>query len=444
MTIGGTTAAGRAGASPTDSDRPWPSDRGALPRDLPQDLGTLRMGPSTQEPDLVARSEAGATPGGALPAPNGEWTIAVHRDLKAVEARWRDLEEAGHLTAFQGFDWISVLMERVGSREGATLHIVEVRDRTGRTRLILPFCIRLRFGVSVLGFVDFGVCDYGAPLLAEGAPPDWIVADDLLSAILKRVPRVDLIALEKMPARVGTVENPLARLSGRSLSPLRCYRVPVEGPADTILKRALRPSIHRDLTKARRRAERGADVRLTVAADAAEADAIMDAMLEQRRERFAQMGRFNLLGRPEIAAFYRDAARLGLHSGSVRLFSLTVDGRIAATAYTLVRADALSLVVQTMDRARRNLSPGGLITAQVLEWAAAQGIPCFDLTIGHQPFKVDFGSREDDLYVFERALTLKGRIASAAVLARTRALAALKAHPRLFESLRALRQRLRR
>lgn len=65
----------------------------------------------------------------------------------------------------------------------------------------------------------------------------------------------------------------------------------------------------------------------------AEVEAIFEALVEQRWQRFAEMGRFDLLARPEVRDFYRAAALEGLAGGPARLFGLSVNDTWMATGY---------------------------------------------------------------------------------------------------------------
>lgn len=380
-----------------------------------------------------------------FPAKDGSWAIEIHKAPAELEASWRSVEASGRLTPFQGFAWVASLARLATGKKRAAPVIVEVKDRLGATALILPLCVQQFFGCAVLGFLDLGVSDYGAPAFGLAWEQMRVNAEELLSAILRQVPRVDFVRLERMPVHVGEMRNPLVELDGTVADPTPFYQIALAGPADAALRQALRPSTFRDLSKARRKLERKGELRFAEADTESEIDRVFEVMLAQRRARFDQMERSNLLADPDFVAFYREAAMSGLENGGVRLFSLTLDGEIIATAYTLTRSDTLSLVIQTMDMDHRASSPGAVITASLLEWAAGRGMTCFDLSIGFQPYKVSFGAPEGELRRLDRAVTLRGRLALSAERSWKRALAMVRDRaPDLHARLRQWRARLRR
>ena len=375
----------------------------------------------------------------------GGLQVRVHEDLAAIEPTWRDLERRGHATGFQRFDWVSLIAQRLAGERRARLLIAEVTDGMGRTVMILPLALERRGGVTEIGCLDLDVCDYAAPVLS----PDHIVSPGAMRALwaeLRRaLPRADLLRLAKIPRRVGGAVNPLLHLPGCRTIVSRCYGLPISPPREDLIQRVTRPSTFRDFGKFQRRLERRGTVEFTLASIPAEVDAIASALIEQRQARFAEMGRYNLLDRPEIAAFYRTAAHDGLDGGPVRLFGLSVDGEWIATAYGLEHGGEFCLLIQTMAGGEwRNCSPGIMISARAMEWAAAAGLSYFDFSIGFLPYKTELGGQEGDLSECAEVLSPLG----AAILGRDRlaewSKAELKRHPATFERLRALRRSLRR
>jgi CelD/BcsL family acetyltransferase involved in cellulose biosynthesis len=202
--------------------------------------------------------------------------------------------------------------------------------------MLLPLTARRRLGVRTIAFFDLDVCDYAAPVAAPDFAPPREAMSAIWAAVRRALPRADLLRLPRMPALAGGAANPLLLLPGNRLMDMRCYGLTIAPPPENLIQRATRPSTFRDLAKFQRRLERRGAVAFTPASTPEEVDAMMAALIAQRGERFAEMGRYNLLDRPDIRRFYNAAAHDGLKGGPARLFGLSVEGEWVATAYGVV------------------------------------------------------------------------------------------------------------
>lgn len=395
------------------------------------------------------RDREGVEEGLVSPIPGGtppRFSARLHRDLGSVEAVWRRLEAQGVSTAFQNFAWARAVCERLLVTMNATLAVVEVADRcTGATMALLPM-VRVRLAThSQITWLDLGVSDYAAPILAPNLTLDAQTFEEMWDCALGALPRADLIHVSRIPARISTIANPLAELASCRPMDMEAFAVSLEGDAGTLMQRLAQPSVFRELKRRRRKiAEKG--VVLVVSATTPEQiDSLFDALLEQRRERFQAVGRFNLLSRPDVAAFYRAAAHEGLADGPVRLLGLSVGGTWIAAVYGLVHDDAFHMVIPTMlDAEWRPYAPGLLLIAATMERSRGQGLTKFDFTVGHLRFKTDLGGVASPLYEIYQATSLRGHVVMRAVQAAASSKAWLKRRPAVFDVLRSCRQRLRR
>jgi CelD/BcsL family acetyltransferase involved in cellulose biosynthesis len=375
----------------------------------------------------------------------GEWQVRVHRNIHALEETWRQAEVLGYATGFQRFDWLMALVKSMSCSWAGETFAVELLDSVGRSLMFLPLAREHRRGITTLGMIDFGVCDYLAPLILPGVSLPPKSANAFWPVIRAALPKADLMTIPKMPGLIAGRPNPLVELSKVHVMETRRYGLSISPPADDLIKRVTGHSTYRNLGKLRRRLDKRGKVALVVPKTTAQVESLVTVMFTQRRERFRAMGRENLMERPEIAHFYRSAALSGLMGGPAKIFGLSVDGEYIATGYGLLNGTTFALVSQTMADGRwGDFSPGILISAAIMEWAVAVGITYFDLTIGFHSHKIDLGAQEDVLFEFSDAFTFKGAL----VLAMSRGLGQLRAAARrqiwLYAMLRSARQAWRR
>lgn len=393
---------------------------------------------------VLQRSEIPSLP---LAPTAARYAAKLHEALDTIAPAWRGLEASGRLLAYQRLDWVEPIVAHVAGPAKARPLFVEVSDRaTGRPVMILPLALLRRPMHSAITWMNLGVCDYAAPILAEAEPLTPDGARAAWDAVLAVLPKADLIDIVQVPETVDGVANPLMALAACRPMAFTASGIAMDGEPGTLLKRLCRSSTLRDLGKQRRRLERAGTVAFVCARTPGEVDAIFAALVEQRRRRFAAIGRFDLLARPEIAAFYRATALQGLENGPVRLFGLSVDGEWVATFCGLLHGTTFHGLIVTMSDAEawRNTSPGLQIYGDCLCWARSQGVTYFDFSVGDLPYKRDFGAEIRPLSELLQPLTARGRLVARAGRAADAGQAWLKRHPALFERLRKARRRLRR
>ena len=169
-------------------------------------------------------------------------------------------------------------------------------------------------------------------------------------------------------------------------------------------------------------------------------------MVEQRRQRFREIGRFEILDTPAVEAFYRDMALRSLRDGGpVKLFGIAVGDEIVATTYMLVHGGSMHGIILSMGGSEWSaFSPGHLIAIMMIEWAAAHGLTYFDMTVGSLSYKSRLGGQARALHRLLEPHTLRGRLAASVLLASAHGTAWLQDHSRVSMVLRTMRQRIRR
>ena len=372
------------------------------------------------------------------------FAVTLHQEVAAIAPLWRRLEVGGASTAYQHLDWIEGVSRHLAQAEGATPLFAEVTCE-GRTVLLMPLALRRRGALRVVEWLDFGVCDYAAPLVAPGYQPSPFEADAVFTAVRAALPKADLISIQRIPEHVGTVPNPLSAVASARPMGLEAFGLPIEGEADTIVARVANKSLERDLRRDTRRLTARGAVEVVQAQSEDEVEAIFAALVAQRRQRFKAVGRFDLLARPEVERFYRDGALQGARGqGPVRLFGLRVGTEWVACAYVLVdRRSLYGILLSIGGDEWRNASPGLQMVARLLEWSRTNGLGYFDMTVGDLPYKARFGAERRLLKDIVVPLTARGIVALAVMRTGAAAKRWMEERPKLFERARTMRQALR-
>lgn len=399
----------------------------------------------TIEPATGAPTPGGQALGHGAGVAGGVYAARLHTSLETVMPLWLRCQAEGVCSAHQSYAWAEGIAKRL-MPEGAELLVVEVTDAgTGELKMLMPLMRSSRFGYRVIEWLSCSVCDYSAPLLADSSPWTRQAAEAAWAAIRSVLPPADRIHITGIPREIYGVANPLAMLASAGDSSLITSGLVLAGDPETLIKRHGRPSFVKTFNKDWRRLERHGSVDLVEANTPALVELIFGALVEMRLRRFRQLGRFDLLAQPAVVDFYRNAALQGLSDGSVRVFGLRAGEDWVAGQYLLTRQGTLHALLIGIDQeVVVNASPGLAIIGRLMEWGLRQGFNYFDLSVGSQPYKEQFGAESSVLATLDETLTPLGKGVAAVAALRERVELFVRSNPRLSEVGQRLVRGLRR
>jgi CelD/BcsL family acetyltransferase involved in cellulose biosynthesis len=144
-----------------------------------------------------------------------------------------------------------------------------------------------------------------------------------------------------------------------------------------------------------RRAEAGGEIRLE---DSTDPVADLDAFVELHQKRFGDDGLFPpTQGGEASRVFFRRLFELLGPDGTIRLTFLAVGGRRIAVGVYFETADSFLYFNAGVDPDARDLSPGVVMTARLVERAIAAGKRRLDFLRGHEPYKYEWGARDEPI-----------------------------------------------
>ena len=363
--------------------------------------------------------------------------LELRDDLSSLEAEWTAFERSAECTVFQTFGWLAKWQQRIGSLGGTRPAMVLGRSEGGALLFILPLAIETRGPIRRLIWLGSELCDYNAPLIARDF---WAHVGDFTELwgkvlrLLRSDPRLhfDLVDLQKMAETVGSERNPL--LSLKSLPNASSAHVATLGRDWQEFYKAKRSSETRkkERKQLKRLAEIG-EVRFVGVKDTAEIDRTLETLMQQKAKTFARMGVENLFARAGYRAFWLDAAtalRTVTHVSRLEVGTTT-----AATSLGLIFRGCYYLVLSSYhDGEVMRFGPGRAHLHELLRHAIEHDFRHFDFTIGDEPYKRDWADIEVRLYDHLQAVTLKGAIVVAMMLAFRRTKRLIKTKPALWQA----------
>ncbi len=333
--------------------------------------------------------------------------ICVATRLSDVADDWRVLEETGHATVFQTRRWIEPLLRIAAPAAAAEPFFVLVRARaSGAPQMLLPLCRRRRGALREIEFADLGASDYNAPLIAAGFRPTRAEFAALWTSIRAVLPAADILRIEKSPATIAGAPNPLAQLGFMHRLALAAWRLPLPETREAYEREILGARFRKELRRKRRRLEAIGALRLRKAADAGEAGRLLRELAAMRRDRYAALGRHDILADAAFRAFYEDA--LARADGFAEIHALEIDGVRVAALFGLRHADAFHFLLSGFEDGDWAAKSVGAVAADMMIGQAIEdGLAAFDFTIGNAPYKRYFGAARHDLFGGAQALSLR-------------------------------------
>jgi CelD/BcsL family acetyltransferase involved in cellulose biosynthesis len=374
-------------------------------------------------------------------------TIHVFNRCEQIRPVWLQLQDTACGYAFQSFAWISALLETHGTGNGTRPALVLVTTSSGDPLMLTPLMVRARHGIQILEFIDFGLADYNAPLIdaefARALDADGFRA--LWSRILETVGPVDAAVLDKIPARIGQVDNPFLYLGHEPCA--MSMQLHISGSFDAYFQ-ARSANLRADTRAKLRRLSRLNPVSFEIIREREKASQVLETMLAQKSRRYRDTGATDHTLNPARRRFYETICAREADGGLVQVSTLMVgEGAGAVAVATHVgmvhrgRFYMLMLASDYGDYAR--YSPGRLMLCEMIRWSFEQGLEVFDFTVGDESYKVGWTNAEVPLYTHRQSFTIRAGLheSGASLAGNIRRIVRWRA-PALFAALRHVRSRL--
>ena len=371
--------------------------------------------------------------------------VDILADLGQAEPIWRELEAAQQFsTPYQRFDFLEPWQRQVGAREGLRPFIVIAYDAERRPLLLLPLALSHEHGVRTASFMGGKHATFNMALwdreFAAGATSADL--DALISAIRERS-EADVLALSQQPLSWRDVPNPMALLPHQASAndcPLMTI-VPEEPPTARISN-----SFRRRLKGKERKLQALPGYRCHVATADADVKRLLDWFFVIKPQRMAEQKLPNVFADPGVEEFVRAACMAPLAGGgrAIDIHALECDDEVIAIFAGVNDGHRFSIMFNTYTlSANSKYSPGLILMRDIVDHYAATGYRALDLGIGSDDYKRLFCKDDEPIFDSFIPLSLRGKLAAAAMSGVNRAKHLVKHNPALFELAQKLRAAFR-
>ena len=316
---------------------------------------------------------------------SGDVTLAELGDLESARPDWTRLAEAsGNL--FSTWEWADAWWRHLG--HGRPLHLVACRDAGGAAFAILPFYLARRAPARTLRFVGHGPADRLTPLCAPADRERTAAA--LRRALDERVGGWQLAVAERLPGEEHWAEA----LGERPLRTEASPTLVAEGRDWDGFLRSRSRNFREQARRRERRLARDHELAYRLTSGPAELERDYETLVRLHRLRWGE-GSSSFV--PPRDALHRDFAAAALERGWLRLWTLELDGRPAAS-WLGYRFGGCEWYYQAgRDPALEREAVGFVLMAHTVRAALDDGVREYRLLLGGEAYKDRFATADPGL-----------------------------------------------
>jgi CelD/BcsL family acetyltransferase involved in cellulose biosynthesis len=310
---------------------------------------------------------------------------------------------------FQSREFLDIWLDTIGKASRIEPYFVVVRDADGRPVLYLPLIIETKFNVRLLRFMDCGVADYNAPIVAADRTLSRQEFHDVWADVLALLPSFDVIDLKKIATDVAGTVNPLTYLD--------CTPFGESGHAIALTRLRDQTDTRRAVARQRRKLQTHAkglsqigEPRFIVNPDGSEAAPLTERLLELKRRKYQRTSMPDFLTAPGVERFYREMMSPGRLGTISHLSALTIGDTVASAHLGFIGRGRFYYIFPAYDTQFGRYRVGHLLLQHLIDQSVTQDFDTFDLGIGDDSYKNKWATHHLALHSHQRAVTAAGRI----------------------------------
>jgi CelD/BcsL family acetyltransferase involved in cellulose biosynthesis len=370
--------------------------------------------------------------------------VEIVHDLDRAETIWRRLEDQQLSTPYQRFDFLSLWQREVGAHEGLLPFIVIAYDAERRPLVLLPLALMHEHGVRTACFMGGKHATFNMGLWDRDFAAQATRADlDALTSAIAGKSEADVLALTRQPLHWRDLPNPMALLPSQPCAndcPLMTI-VPDEPPTARISN-----SFRRRLKGKERKLQTLVGYHYHVAAGDTEIKRLLDWFFQVKPLRMAEQKLPNVFAEPGVEDFIRGACMTPLARGGrvIDIHALECDDEVIAIFAGVADGHRFSMMFNTYTLSgNARYSPGLILMRNIIDHYAERGYRSLDLGIGSDDYKRLFCKGDEPIFDSFIPLSLRGKVAAAAMSGLNRAKHLVKHNPALLEMAQRLRNAFR-
>lgn len=306
-----------------------------------------------------------------------------------LRAEWLEvLRSSSSNSPFLTWEWLYSWWIHLGARRA--LQILTARRGDGRLVAVAPLCVSRRRWpwLPQLEFLGTGWAgsDYLDLIARRGYEEECATAFTAWADARAQTVRFDHLRPAALAATMG---GPLAEAgwSGESVPAGMCPFATLRGHSWESYVETLRPSQRTRCRRYLNTLQNRFDVRFASVETECQRREVLTALMGFHEQRWKTRGGSTAFQTPVLRAFHYDFTSRALKAGWLRLFSLRLNGEIAAVTYCFHVNGRFYLYQHGFNPGFWHYSVGVVVLALTIRSAIEEGALEFDMLYGEEPYK---------------------------------------------------------
>jgi CelD/BcsL family acetyltransferase involved in cellulose biosynthesis len=330
-------------------------------------------------------------------------------DIDAIAADWRRFETEAIGSLYQTYLWCRAWQDTVGAALGTEPVIVVLRDADGDMLALLPLQIRRRHGLRILEWLasssnNYGFGLYHARFAARAG--EWLRLN--WPEIVRRIGRIDAVALRDNPDRLSGHVNPMdGMFTTRGAN--RSYALTLQDDYASLYAARREGESRRAARKKDRALSRLGSVSFGLPASLADTHATLEQMFKLQECRLAEHGIRNVFSAEERAFIHRLADLQDPDKPLLAPYTLKLDGDVIATFLGGLHGETFWALISSLGAGpQRKCSPGDAALRGSIEACCKAGLKTYDFSAGASRYKLNWADVTIQLHDIIAPVTLRG------------------------------------
>jgi CelD/BcsL family acetyltransferase involved in cellulose biosynthesis len=346
-----------------------------------------------------------------LPPRGRSFKVELLAGSNLAAADWPSISDVRDLRMyiFQSREFLDIWLDTIGKASRIEPCFIVVRDADGRPILYLPLIIETKFNVRLLRFMDCGVADYNAPIVAADQTLSRQEFHDVWAKVLALLPSFDVVDLKKIASDVAGAINPLTYLD--------CTPFGDSGHGIVLTRLRDQTDTRRSVARLRRKLQTYAnglnqisEPRFILNPGASEAAQLTERLLELKRRKYQRTSTPDFLTAPGVERFYREMMSPGQLGTISHLSALTIGDTVASAHLGFIGRGRFYYIFPAYDTQFGRYRVGHLLLQHLIDQSVTQDFDTFDLGIGDASYKNKWATHHLALHSHQRAVTAAGRV----------------------------------
>ena len=339
-----------------------------------------------------------------------KYEIKVFSELNSeLKEYWVKLETNSNNYCFQSYDWFEnwVNVFQLNNKNNSICIIVILLK--SEVFGIIPFQIEAKSSLKILKWAGTDQSDYCGPILNKKFLTDKETFIDLWKQIIKSLPSIDLIYLNKQPKSIEKIDNPFVSCL-KNYKDSNTYNILLPNSWDDYVKKILKKNFFLQNERKKKQLKKAGKLKFKIATSKEEKNKFLNELILQKNIKLKLSDNKNIFKENSLN-FYKNFENANLSNIKTHLCALSLNEELIAIHWGVIYKKRFYYLLLSMKEGELDrYSPGRLLISLLIRWSISKKIKIFDFTLGEENYKKSWSNSTDELYNYIKLITLRGFI----------------------------------